>query len=321
MRKIAVIAMPLDVGHRSQLETTAAKYGFSVDYYADASLPDERLGDYEVVYGLPAPVSLGQMTALRWLNSGFAGVDNYVDESLYARPDVLLTNSSGAYGLTISEHILMVTLMLLRRYPFFDDLVRRRDWQRSVPMRSLYGSRITVLGTGNIGTTFAQKAKALGAAYICGVHRTDKPLDPCYDASVTFEHLADVLPTTEILVMALPGTPETNRMLSRELIALLPREAIVVNVGRGNSVDQEALMEALNDDRITAAALDVMEPEPLPKDHPLWETKHLLLTPHCSGNFSLGATLDTNVSQFCENLRRYTAGEPLAHLVDKKRGY
>ena len=153
------------------------------------------------------------------------------------------------------------------------------------------------------------------------MRRTKKAGDPAYDEMYTFEELDSVLPKTEILVMALPATKETNHILSRERIALLPRDAIVVNVGRGTAIDQEALMEALNAGRIAGAALDVVVPEPLPREHPLWSTRNLLLTPHISGNMSLGYTCDINVDMFCRDLENYAAGRPLEHRVDRKRGY
>ena len=110
-------------------------------------------------------------------------------------------------------------------------------------------------------------------------------------------------------------------VLSRERIALLPPQAIVVNVGRGTAVDQEALAEALNAGRIAGAALDVFVPEPLPQDHFLWETKNLLITPHVAGNMSLGYTRDKDVDMFCEDLENFAAGRPLTHLVNRKLGY
>ena len=188
-------------------------------------------------------------------------------------------------------------------------------------MRSIYGRRITVLGAGDIGTNFARRAKALGAGRICGVSRSGRNPDPAYDRMLPQEQLDQVLPETEILVMALPSVADTVGILSRERIALLPRDAIVVNVGRGTAIDQEALMEALNAGRIAGAALDVVVPEPLPREHPLWSTRNLLLTPHISGNMSLGYTCDINVDMFCRDLENYAAGRPLEHRVDRKRGY
>jgi phosphoglycerate dehydrogenase-like enzyme len=121
--------------------------------------------------------------------------------------------------------------------------------------------------------------------------------------------------------MALPGTAETEHILNRERIALLPQNAYVINVGRGSAIDQEALMDALNHDQLAGAALDVFVPEPLPEDHPLWETKNLIVTPHISGNLTLGYTRDINVAMFCEDLANYAAGRPLKGLVDRKLGY
>ena len=292
-----------------------------MDYFTEGHLPQDRAGEYEVIYGTVPPKELKAATALRWFCCSYAGMDQWKDDALYHSPEVMLSNSSGAYGLTISEHILMVTLMLLRRMPEFQDIVRRREWVSELPMRSIYGSRITVLGAGDIGTNFARRAKALGAGHICGVSRSGRNPDPAYDRMLPQEQLDQVLPETEILVMALPSVADTVGILSRERIALLPRDAIVVNVGRGTAIDQEALMEALNAGRIAGAALDVVVPEPLPREHPLWSTRNLLLTPHISGNMSLGYTCDINVDMFCRDLENYAAGRPLEHRVDRKRGY
>ena len=321
MKKIAVVEKFFEPHHKQQIEAAAAKYGYAVDYYLDGVLPRERAGEYEIVYGMPARETLKDMKLLKWFCASFAGVDRYLDEALYPHEGVLLSNSAGAYGVTISEHIVMVTLMLLRQMLPIHQYVSRRDWAPIMPMRSIFGSRITVLGTGDIGTSFAQRAKAMGAKSICGVRRTIKPADPAFDRIVTLSDLDSVLPDTDILVMALPSTGETVGVLSRERIALLPPQAVVVNVGRGTAIDQEALAETLNAERIAGAALDVFVPEPLPQDHYLWTTKNLLITPHVAGNMSLGYTRDKDVDMFCEDLENFAAGRPLAHLVNRKLGY
>ena len=321
MKRIAAVESFFSPEHRAAIEKAAAECGFSVDYFTQGHLPADQAADYEIIYGMCPPQELKAAANLKWLCCSFAGVDAYTDETIYPNPDVLLSNSSGAYGITISEHILMVTLMMLRQMPKFEEIVKNREREKGLSMRSICGSSITVLGTGDIGTNFARRAKALGAKVIRGVRRTKKAGDPAYDEMYTFEELDSVLPKTEILVMALPATKETNHILSRERIALLPEDAYVVNVGRGSAIDQEALMEALNGGHLAGAALDVCVPEPLPKDHPLWDTKNLLLTPHISGNMSLGITRDLDVELFCEDLRNYAAGHRLKRLVDRKIGY
>ncbi len=321
MKKIAAADVFFTPEHLEMIQKTAAECGYSVDIYPDGHLPADKAAEYEVVYGCCPAQELKAAANLKWFCSSFAGVDIYMDESIYPHPGVLLTNSSGAYGITIAEHIIMVTLMLLRRMPEFEKVVRERGWLRSLPMRSICGSDITILGTGDIGNNFARRAKALGARTVRGVRRTRKAGDPAYDEMYTFAELDSVLPKTEILVMALPSTPETLHILNRQRLALLPEGAYVVNVGRGTAVDQEALMDALNSGHLAGAALDVVVPEPLPKDHPLWDTKNLLLTPHISGNMSLGITCDLDVELFCEDLKNFAAGKKLERFVDRSLGY
>jgi phosphoglycerate dehydrogenase-like enzyme len=322
MRYIAVFDHFLTEAHRRQVNETAGKCGFSVVYCRRIDgLTPEDLTRCEVLYGDPQPDEIPRFPNLKWVCISSAGFNRYVDEAIYPTPDVILSNSSGAYGLAISEHILTVALMLLRQMPLYMASASRHHWQEAVPVRSLSGSRITVLGTGDIGTSFARRAKALGASHITGVRRTLRPADPAFDAVTTFEGLNAALPHTDILVSALPHTPETTGVLSRERISLLPSEAILINVGRGSAVDQDALLDALNTGRLAGAALDVMVPEPLPEDHPLWSAPNLIITPHMSGNMSLGQTCDIDVDMFCSDLERFSAGERPLHAVDRRRGY
>ena len=321
MKKIAVVDKFFEEHHLQQIGKAAEKHGYAVDCYPDGVLPQERAGEYEIVYGMPDKAILRDMKQLKWFCASFAGVDRYLDEALYPHAGVLLSNSAGAYGVTISEHIVMVTMMLLRQMLPIEEYVRRRDWAPIMPMRSIFGSRITVLGTGDIGTTFARRAKGLGAKSVCGVRRSAKPADPAFDRVMTMEQLNDVLPQTDILVMAMPATAQTVGTLNAERIALLPPHAVVVNVGRGSAVDQEALAAALNEGRIAGAALDVFEKEPIPAGDPVWDAKNLLITPHISGQMSLGYTRDKNVALFCEDLENYAAGRPLKRYVDRKIGY
>ena len=125
----------------------------------------------------------------------------------------------------------------------------------------------------------------------------------------------DYAARADVIVMCLPDTPETQNILSAEKIGVLPETAYVINVGRGSTIDQDALIEALNADRIAGAALDVVVPEPLPADSPLWTAKNCIITPHSSGDMGLEYSVDMTIDIFCENLKRYAKGEELINVV------
>ena len=323
MRKIAVYVSFMNDRYRAQLRTAASEQGFDLDFYdcsRDSAALLDRIGDYEIIYGHPDPAWLKRADRLRWLCSDFAGVEKYLDEAIWPSQGCLLSNSSGAYGPAIAEHIVMVLLMLLRRMPEYEEVVRNRGWSNQLPIRSIRDNAFTLLGTGNIGVNVAQRLRGMGAAKITGLSRSGQAV-PGFDEVYPISRLEEILPSVKVLVMSLPGTPETIHILNRDRIALLPPDAYVINVGRGPAIEQEPLIEALNSGHLAGAALDVMDPEPLPPDHPLWSARNLILTPHVSGNMTLGYTCDVNVEMFCADLLRYGRGEPLKNLVDRTRGY
>ncbi len=323
MKKIAVYVSFMNDAYRRQIDSAAQSLGFYVDYYnsnTDTEALAARIGDYEVIYGHAAPSQLKNAENLRWLCTDFAGVEPYLDPAVWPRPDCLLSNSSGAYGPSISEHIVMVFLMLLRRMPEYQAALADRQWPYYTPIRSITGSHAVLLGTGDIGRNTARRLKALGAS-VTGVCRSGRSSEPAFDRVVPTGELDAVLPRADVLIMALPATRETVGILSRKRIALLPSAAFVINVGRGTAIDQDALVEALQSRRLAGAALDVMTPEPLPADHPLWTCPNTILTPHVSGNMSLGLTCDLDVDMFLKDLARYAAGELPENLVDRTRGY
>ena len=321
-RNICIYQEFLTAAHKAQIQETAEKLGFAPCFFTLDQFEEAKacLQDCEVLYAHSPDLLRAAPATLRWYCCSFAGVDPYCkDPAMFANPDCILTNSN-VYGVTIAEHVVMVTLMLLRRMPEYEEVVRNHSWSNQLPIRSIRDNEFTILGTGNIGINVAERLRGMGAAKITGLSRSGRP-HPAFDEVRPIADLDAVLPDTKILVMALPGTAETIRILNRARIALLPGDGYVINVGRGTAIEQEPLIEALNEGRIAGAALDVMDPEPLPKDHPLWTAKNLILTPHVSGNMTLGYTCDTNVDMFCRDLRNYAAGRPLEGLVDRARGY
>ena len=323
MRKIAIYVNFMNDAYRQRIDSTAKSLGFIPEYY-DGACDEARLaaaiGEYEIIYGHPTPKLLKNARKLRWLCTDFAGVELYLDPAVWPDPACLLSNSSGAYGPTISEHIIMVLLMLLRRMPEYQAALADRQWPYYTPIRSITGSRIVMLGTGDIGSNTARRLKALGAE-VTGVCRSGQSREPAFSHVVPTAELEAVLPQADAIILALPATAETAGILSRKRLALLPPTAYVVNVGRGAAIDQNALVEALLAGRLAGAALDVMTPEPLPQDHPLWTCPNTILTPHVSGNMSLGLTCGLDVDMFLRDLERYAAGKLPENLVDRVRGY
>ena len=212
--------------------------------------------------------------------------------------------------------------MLLRKQYVYAEPMRRGEWgpeQRHI--RSMLGSRITVLGTGTIGTAFAERARAFHPAEVSGVRRDASRANPAFDRIVGMDALDGILPETDILVLCLPDTPESAGVLSAGRLALLPAGAYVLNVGRGSAIDQDALVAALQEGKLGGAALDVMTPEPLPADHPLRKMENVVLTPHIAGIPHLDYTNALIVAEFCEDLVRYIEGKPLKYVIDRTRGY
>ena len=321
-RDICVYLEFLTPAHRAQIENAAREAGFSVHFFGLDQFEEARacLQYCEVLYAHSLELLKAAPASLRWYCCSFAGVDIYCkDPSVFANPNCLLTNSSG-YGVTIAEHVVMVTLMLLRRMPEYEEMVRQRSWSNQLPIRSIRDNEFTILGTGDIGVNVAQRLRGMGAARVTGLSRSGRRVEG-FDEVPPISLLDEVLPKTRILVLALPATAVTENILSRDRIALLPPEAYVINVGRGTALDQEALVEALNSRKLAGAALDVMRPEPLPPGHPLWNARNIILTPHVSGNMTLGYTCDVNVEMFCRDLANYAAGKPLVNLVDRALGY
>lgn len=323
-RKICVCLDFLEPLHIEKIRRAANDCGFTVDFFKTGELDDAApyLSDAEVIFGCSPAVLALASDKLQWFCSQTAGVDAYCGKpGLFKNANCLLTNSSGGYGPTISEHVVMVTLMLLRRIPALDRATAEQRWQKPLPVESISGNSFTILGTGDLGTLAAEKLKALGATHITGISRSGKSRSPVYDEMHSFEELPELLPKAHILIMALPGTPETYHIMNRETLALLPEGAYVINVGRGTAIEEASVLEALKSGRLAGAALDVFEQEPLPADSPVWGAENLINTHHTAGNMTLSTTRNLAVDMFCSDLYNYTAGRPLEHLVNRDKGY
>ncbi len=318
--KIIVLSSELKQKHREEILQTAGRIGAEICFADSEDEIPEAYRDAEVLYGFGVKTAAKSLD-LKWMCVPSAGVEYLLRPSAFANKDCILTNSSGSYGVGITEHIMMVTLMMLRNFTEVFKQSVAGKWGSRVPQRSLKGMRITVLGTGDIGSTFARCVKAFEPACITGVCRSGNCDESAFDRVCKSSALDEILPETDLLILCLPATPETQGILSGERIEMLPEGAYIVNVGRGSAIDEDALAESLDRGKLAGAALDVFVTEPLPKNSRLWNTKNLLISPHVAGNLTHDYSLDKNVEMFCEDLLRYAEGKPLVHVVDRKRGY
>ena len=311
-----LVALPLDERQKERLEQNFRHQEFR--YCLPGELSAEVLSDAEVILGNVPPQCLVHARKLRWLQLNNAGTEGYCDGAL--PEDVILTNATGAYGLAISEHMIGMLFELQKKLNLYSRNQREHLWQREGHVRIIEGSRVLVIGLGDIGTAFARKMKALGCR-TTGIKRREGRRPEGVDSLYTLERLEQMLPLADIVALCLPGNQDTYHLMNEERLALLKKDAVLLNVGRGMTLDTEALTRALQEGRIAGACLDVTDPEPLPSEHPLWEMDNVILTPHVSGLFELPETLEKILDICIENLECYLVKRPLRNVIDRKTGY
>lgn len=296
--------------HLEQIRAVAPTAEIKVKPMADLTSAD--VDPAEIIFGFPGKELVESAQRLRWIQLASAGADRLIN----IRPDIILTNASGTFGIPIAEWVIGAMVTLSRHLHIYRDRQKQARWEGMPAAKEIHGSIVGILGLGDIGQEVAKRAKAMGARVI-GSRRTAAPAPEGVDALLPID---DMLPQVDFLVMALPGTAETQRIMSAERLRLMKPGAFFLNVGRGTSVDEPALIEVLRSGHLAGAALDVTAVEPLPADSPLWQMEQVLITPHCSGR-SLEANADRRIAIFLDNLKRYMSGQPLRNVVDRAAGY
>lgn len=268
----------------------------------------------EIVFGAPSMIQnvLNQMPDLRWVQSMWAGVEPLLIPSL--RKDYILTNARGVFGGLMSEYV--IGYLLAHERKIFPRLEAQKNkvWDKTLT-GTLRGKTIGLLGVGSIGEEVAKAAKFFGM----NVRGFTRSSETCADVDRYYHHgqLPDFAAGLDYLVGILPNTRETNKIINAEVLNALPPHAIFINVGRGSSLDESALLDALSQNRIAGAVLDVFEQEPLPTHHPFWEAKNLIMTFHTSA-----PSFPEDIAKiFIENYRLYLEGKPLKYQVDFEKGY
>lgn len=254
---------------------------------------------------------------LKWIHTFSAGYDPLAQSAAVREKQLIVTNAKGIHGPIMSVTTLGYIISFLRRSPELLRAQQKHAWVRrfeSGEPASPVGKVACIVGAGAIGTETARLCKAIGMKTI-GVKRSVKPLEH-FDEVMSSARLDEALAQADFVVVVTPHTPETYHMIDAGRLACMKPGAVLINIGRGPVVDTDALTEALQKGIIGGAALDAVEPEPLPENHPLWDMPNVILSPHCSAVYA--EYIDDAVDQFCDLLRRFEAGEPLYNLVDLK---
>lgn len=308
------------VNDRQKEKLTAAAPGHELIFHTKDEVTQEDLKKADIILGnLRSPGQLSACENLKWIQLNNAGTEGYCTPGVLPKGAVL-ANSTGAYGLAISEYMIAGLFELRKKLHLYYRNQLAHEWRQEGHVGVVEGSVVLVIGLGDIGTSFARRMKAFGCR-ILGVKRRISGKPDCVDSLYGMEELERLLPQADVVAMSLPGNPSTYHVLNRERIAMLKENAIVINVGRGTAIDTDALSDALYAGKIAGAVLDVTDPEPLPADHPVWDAPNALITPHVSGGFTLPETLEKIVELFARNLQRYLSGEELENLVDPETGY
>jgi len=260
---------------------------------------------------------LSRAPRLAWVHSATSGVERALTPAARAR-GILVTNARGVFSQPIAEYVLMMILAVSRRLPQLLELQRERTWQplEGVELRDV---TVGIVGLGSIGRTVAAFTAAVGCRVIA-VRRNPSAAAEEHVATVLGpDGLPELLAASDFVVLAAPLTPETEGLIGDDALAAMRPGAWLINVARGRLVDERALLRALREGRIGGAVLDTFREEPQPPASPFYDLPNVILTPHTS--WSSGRVLDRSVELFCDNLRRFAAGEPLLNVVDPSAGY
>jgi len=280
---------------------------------------DAMLAEADVLFGFVPPQNIiARAPNLKWVQVTSAGVDRHRDTEIW-RSKIPITGVSGIHATPIGEFVLSLMLMFVKNTPAGFLMKQTRQWQR-YPTYALRGKTVGIVGLGHIGREVARLSKAFGMKVIA-TRRSTRQAGKARNVDLLLpqSRMKEMLAASDFVALSVPLTPETHHIIGEAELKAMQPTAYLINIGRGNLINEAALIRALDEKRIAGAGLDVTAHEPLPKESRLWDFDNVILSPHVSGgmeDYMLRAA-----ELFCENLRRYMDGKKLLNLVDRKRGY
>ncbi len=315
VKKILVL---ISMNERQKQTIVDAAPGQEMVFALQETVTPEQVQWADIIVGNPPPAMLKGCDHLEWLQIESAGTNAYLGDVL--PKGTILTNATGTYGLAISEYMLGMLLQIYYHLGTYHDNQKLRKWECVGQAKCIEGSTVLVLGLGDIGGSFARRAKALGA-YTIGLRRADQNKPDYLDELYLTEELDRLLPRADVVALTLPATPQTYHIMGKKQLGLMKEDAVLINVGRGTCLDTQALCDTLAQGRLLGVALDVVDPEPLPPEHPLWAFPNAYITPHISGVHNLPETVERIVHLCARNLTAYLNGQELENIIDFETGY
>ena len=259
---------------------------------------------------------------LEWTQTLSAGVEKVLHLSGgndLRDSKIILTNNQIVQGPEIADHAMAMLLAFTRDLPNFIADRQRGEWKRNTDrLLELRGKTAILIGVGGIGMQIAQRAWAFGMKVI-GVDPDDIPFSPFLANVVKPDRLDEVIPQGDVIFMAAPHTPKSHKMIGPSQFDLMKKGAFFIAVSRGGTYDLDSLVKALDSQRLTAAGVDVTDPEPLPEGHALWQFDNVIVTPHIAGRSDEDRVRMLGIAG--DNIRRFSEGKPLLNVVDKQKGY
>jgi phosphoglycerate dehydrogenase-like enzyme len=313
----------LVVAFTPQIEQTLQSVAPDVQVVLTTSAADavKKAVDVDAVIGLCTPELIAAGKSIRWIQLTSAGAEHCLSIPAVRERNILVTNMQRIGGPIIAEHVIAMVLAFTRGLDLYVPAQAKREWLRVTPpgrMTVVNGKTMLVVGLGGIGSEVAKRAHALGMRVIAT--RASGHEGPDYVSYVGLpDELLKLASEADFVVNTVPLTPQTIGIFDAALFAKMKPSAYFFNVARGGSVVTSALVDALQNKKIAGAGLDVIDPEPLPPDHPLWRQPNVIITPHVANDSDLG--YDAQLQVVKENLRRYYSGERMLSVVDLGRGY
>ncbi|MBN1375422.1 MAG: D-2-hydroxyacid dehydrogenase [Dehalococcoidia bacterium] len=280
---------------------------------------DAILADAEIIYGYGLPNNvIARSPKLSWVQMTSTAVDKFLTEDL-RQSNVIMTNVRGMHSVPVGEFVIGQMLMFAKGAHRCFQQKQGKQWKPFMPSM-LYARTVGIVGLGNIGRQVARLSKALGMR-VLGMRRSEPKVKTTKYVDEIFprRQLKKMLGDCDFVVLTVPLTDETLNMIGEQELNSMKPTACLINVSRGNVVDEDALVSALENNRIAGAGMDVFAVEPLPAGSRLWDLSNVILSPHIAGGMECYAEQATDI--FCENLRRYIGGQKLLRPVDKKKGY